>query len=139
MRRMEPQVNIPQVNTADGYVAILDTPEGKHTLGICNMTDKAAASMEATRDNIIDIRAMLWDAIRKQGRGIEISIEDVLKIEEVRHKGRYSVAGYEEEIEWTIRLLQSHLRRIAAWKDAPEEDRRIFTNLDEFLSQFEEM
>jgi hypothetical protein len=111
---MEPQVNTPQVSTADGYVAILDTPEGKHTLGICNMTDKAAASMEA-------------------------SIEDVLKIEEVRHKGRYSVAGYEEEIEWTIRLLQSHLQRIAAWKDAPEEDRRIFTNLDEFLSQFEEM
>lgn len=128
-----------QVNLSDGFVAILDTPEGKHTLGICNMADKAGASIEATHDNIIDLRAALWDAIRKQGRGTEINIEDVLKIEEVRHKGRYSVSGYVEEIEWTIRLLQTHLKRIAAWKDASETDREMYGKLDEFLSQFEEM
>ena len=128
-----------QVNLSDGYIAILDTPEGKHTIGVCNMTDKAGASIEATRGNIIDIRAMLWDAIRKQGRGFEINIEDVLKIEGVQHKGRYSVSGYAEEIEWTIRILQTHLKRIAAWKDASEYEREMYGKLDEFLSQFEEI
>jgi hypothetical protein len=57
-----------QVNLSDGYIALIDTPEGNHTIGVCNMADEAGASIEATRDNIIDIRAMLWDAIRKQGR-----------------------------------------------------------------------
>ena len=128
-----------QVNLSDGYIALIDTPEGKRTIGVCNMADEAGASIEATRDNIIDIRAMLWDAIRKQGRGFDISIDDVIQIEEVRHKGRYSVTGYEQEIEWTIRILEMHLRRITGWKDAPEVDRKIYGKLDEFLSQFEEM
>ena len=138
VRPMNEKTNT-QINIADGYVVINDTPEGKHTLGICNMTDKVGASIEATSDNIIDIRAMLWDAIRKQGRGFEINIEDVLKIEEVRHKGRYSVTGYKEEINWTIDLLQRHLTRIEGWEDTPAEGREIYGKLDEFLSQFEEM
>jgi len=128
-----------QVNTQDGYVAIQDFPEGKHTLGVCNMADKASASIELTRDNIIATREMLWDAIRKQGRGFDISIDDVLKIEEVQSKGRYSVTGYQEEIEWTIKLLQSHMRRVEGWKNTVEAERHLFGKLDEFLSQFEEM
>ena len=123
-----------QVNIKDGYVAMQDG-----TIGICNMMDRTGVGVEVTRDNIIDIRAMLWDVIRKQERGFDISIDDVLKIEEVRSKGRYSVSGYAEEIEWTIALLQHHLERIAGWQDAPEADREMYGKLDEFLSQFEEM
>jgi len=103
------------------------------------MADKAGASIELNRDEIVSVRGMLWDAIRKDGRGYDINIEDVLKIEEVRHKPRYSVTGYAEEIDWMIKLLQSHLQRIEGWKDAPETYRGEFGKLDEFLSQFEEM
>lgn len=128
-----------QVNTTDGYVAIRKTPEGNRTIGIYNMAEEAGAGIEATRDNIINIRAMLWDAIRKQERGFDISIDDVLRIEDVRHKRQYSIPGYVGEIEWTIGILQSHLRRIAAWKDASEAEREMYGKLGEFLSQFEEM
>jgi hypothetical protein len=128
-----------QVNTPDGYVVVAETTSGNQTLGVCNMADKAGASIELTRDKIVSVREVLWDAIRKNGRGYDINIEDVLNIEEVRHKPRYSVTGYAEEIEWTIRLLQTHLRRVALWKEEPEEDRGMLGKLDEFLSQFEEM
>ena len=128
-----------QVNLKDGYLALADIPEGKHTIGVCNMVDKAGASIEMDRDDIAAVREMLWDVIRKDGRGFGINIEDVLKIEEVQHKPRYSVSGYEEEIEWTIRLLQTHLRRVASWKNSPENVRGMFGKLGEFLSQFEEM
>ena len=129
-----------QVNTKDGYVAVAQTTSENQTLGVCNiMADNAGASIELNRDEIVSVRAMLWDVIKKDGRGYDINIEDVLKIEEVRHQPRYSVKGYAEEIEWMIGLLTSHQRRIKAWKDAPEKCRGEFGKLDEFLSQFEEM
>jgi len=128
-----------QVNTQDGYVAIQDFPEGKHTLGVCNMADKAGSAIELTRDNIIATQEMLWDAIRKQGRGSSISIDNVLKIEEVHHRAAYSVPEYQEVIEWNIHLLQSHMRRVEGWKNTVEAERHLFGKLDEFLSQFEEM
>lgn len=127
-----------QVNTTQGYLALKDFPKGKHTLGVCNMADHAKASIELNRDDITAIRAMLWDAIRADGRGFDINIEDVLKIEEVQHKPRYSVEGYKEEIKWTIDLLQRHLTRIESWRFGriPQCE---YGKLDEFLSQFEEM
>ena len=128
-----------QVNTPDGYIVIQDYPEGKYTFGVCNMADKAAASIEVSQDNIIAMREMLWDAIRKQGRGFSISIDDVLKIEEVQGMARYSVTDYAEEIEWAIKILQSHRGRIEGWKGADKDERHLFGKLDEFLSQFEEM
>jgi len=128
-----------QVNTTDGYVVLAKTTSGNQTLGVCNMADKAGASIELNRDNIVSVRELLWDAIRKDGRGYDINIEDVLKIEEVQHIPRYSVTGYAEEIDWMIGLLKSHRGRIEAWKDAPERYRNIYVKLDEFLSQFEEM
>ena len=128
-----------QVNTKDGYVVVAETTIGNQTLGVCNMADKAGASIELNRAEIVSVREMLWGAIRKDGRGYDINIEDVLKIEEVQHKPRYSVTGYAEEIDWMIRLLKSHQHGIEAWKDAPEIARGGFGKLDEFLSQFEEM
>ena len=128
-----------QVNTPDGYIVIQDYPEGKYTLGICNTADKAAASIEVSQDNILAMREMLWDAIRKQGRGFSISIDEVLKIEEVHHRAAYSVPEYQEVIEWNIHLLQSHMRRVEGWKNTVEAERHMFGKLDEFLSQFEEV
>jgi len=141
---METRWTVPhnQVITADGFVNVNSDEKEFHTLTVCNMTEQTEAGIEMSRDNIIGLRSLLWEAIRKQGRGFEINIEDVLKIEEVRHKGRYSVEGYKEEIEWTIDLLQRHLTRVESWQDmkavTPAEDREVFGKLDEFLSQFEE-
>ena len=128
-----------QVNTKDGYVAMAKTTSENQTLGVHNMNYNVGAGVELNRDEIVSVREMLWDAIKKDGRGFDINIEDVLKIEEVQHKPRYSVTGYAEEIEWMIGLLTSHQQRIKAWKDAPEKCRREFGKLNEFLSQFEEM
>lgn len=58
-----------QVNLKDGYLALVDIPEGKHTIGVCNMVDKAGASIELNQDDIAAVRAMLWDAIQKDERG----------------------------------------------------------------------
>jgi len=127
-----------QVNTEDGYVAVGVAGEA-HVVEVGNIAEQEEASVVLNREDIVTLRAMLWDAIRKQERGFDISIDDVLKIEEVRSKGRYSVSGYAEEIEWTIALLQRHLERIAGWQDAPDADRGMFGKLDEFLSEFEEM
>lgn len=132
--------NMNQVNTKDGYVAVAETTTENQTLEVCNiMADKVGATIELNRDEIVSVREMLWDAIRKDGRGYDINIEEVLKIEEVRHKPRYSVKGYAEEIEWMIGLLTAHQHRIKAWKNSPVKCRKEFGKLDEFLSQFEEM
>ncbi len=128
-----------QVNTTDGYVAMAETTSGKQTLGVCNTADNAGASIELNRDEIVSVRAMLWDAIRKDGRGYHINFEEVMKIEEVRRYPQYSVTGYAEEIDWMIMILTSHRHRIEAWKDAPKKYQEEFGKLDAFLSQFEEM
>lgn len=128
-----------QVNTKDGYVAMAKTTSENQTLGVHNTNYNLGAGVELNRDEIVSVREMLWDAIRKDGRGFDINIEDVLKIEEVQHKPRYSVTGYADEIDWMIELLKSHRGRIDAWRDAPDRCRGEFGKLDEFLSQFEEM
>ena len=124
-----------QVNTENGYVNIWKDLQ----LAVGNMEENTASAIEMSRDNVVELRRLLWGAIRKDGRGYLISAEDVVTIEEVQHKPRYSVSGYTEEIEWTIRLLESHLKRIEGWKEASEDERRVFGKLDAFLSQFEEM
>jgi hypothetical protein len=134
-------MNAKQINTENGFIAVNRDEKELRTLTVCNMTEQTESGTEMSRDNIIDLRATLWDAIRKQGRGFEINIEDVLKIEEVCHKGRYSVEGYKEEINWTIDLLQRHLTRVEHWQNCQTFDLdecSEYGKLDEFLSQFEE-
>ena len=132
-----------QVNTKDGYVAMAKTTSENQTLGVHNMNYNVGAGVELNRDEIVSVREMLWDAIKKDGRGFDITIEDVLKIEKVQHKPRYSVEGYKEEIEWTISLLQRHITRVEHWQNSrtfePDGCSAMYGKLDEFLSQFEEM
>lgn len=124
------------VNAKNGYLTIDTHNADEYTLR-SKRDDGVSVELDMDYDHITKLRAMMWDAIRKQGRGFEFSVDDVLKIEEVQHKGRYSVAGYEEELEWTINLLKKHLDRIAAWKETPAEHRDAYGKLDEFLSQLE--
>lgn len=72
-------------------------------------------------------------------RGREIKIEDVIRIEDTRTKPRYSVTGYEEELNWIKELIESHLRRIEAWRETATEHRHCFGKLDEYLKEFEEV
>lgn len=129
------------VNTKNGCLTIDIINADEYTLR-SKRDDGVSVELDMGYDEVAELRAMLWDAMRRQGRGFEISIDDVLKIEEVRHKGRYSVEGYKEEINWTIDLLQRHLTRIESWQDSlnltPAEDRGVYGKLDEFLSQLEE-
>lgn len=134
---------VKQINALNGWIKIDAKTDGNYIIE--SQTMSAEDDMKLTKqeiemryDDMIDLRAMLWDAMRKQGRGTEISIEKVLQIEEVRHKGRYSVTGYEEEINWTIEMLKRHLDRVAAWKGTPAKDRAAYGKLDEFLSEFVE-
>ena len=128
-----------QVNTENGYASMISEGNDLRTLMVGNMEENTASAIEMSRENVVELRRLLWGAIRRDGRGYNISAEDVVAIEEVQHKPRYSVSGYTEEIEWTIRLLESHLKRIEGWKEASEDERRVFGKLDAFLSQFEEM
>jgi len=125
------------VNVKNGYLTIDIVNSDEYTLR-SKRDDGVSVEMDMGYDRVAELRAMLWDAIRQQGRGFEFSVDDVLKIEEVKHKGRYSVEGYEEEINWTIDLLKRHLKRIEGWKETPAEDREVYGKLDEFLSQLEE-
>lgn len=125
-----------QVNVNNGYITLGRVNADEYTLKTNEVGDFDAVKLDY--DDMAELRAALWDAMRRQGRGFEISIDDVLKIEEVRHKGRYSVEGYEEEITWTIDLLRKHLRRIEGWKETPAADRGAYGKLDEFLLQLEE-
>ena len=127
------------VDAKNGYITIDAVGDTPHSYIIRSKRDDAVSvELDLQYEGMVDLRSMLWDAMRKQGRGTEISIEKVLQIEEVRHKGRYSVAGYEKEINWTIDLLKRHLERIEGWKDTPAEDRGAYGKLDEFLSEFVE-
>ena len=122
-----------QVNLKDGYLALEDIPEGKHTIGVCNMVNKAGASIELTQDNLVDVRKMLRNAIRMQVKAPDLHVNDA------RYKEPYSTSGFKEEIEWTIQILRGHLHVVASYADMPETDRDMFGKLGEFLSQFEEM
>lgn len=139
LNKQPEMIEMAQLNIDQGYIEIRRQGD-TYTLEM-RVVD-GFVSLKGDFDNITELRAMLWDAMRKQGRGFEISISDVLRIEEVRHKGRYSVEGYKEEINWTIDLLQRHLTRIESWQDSlnltPAEDRGVYGKLDEFLSQLEE-
>lgn len=130
-----------QVNIRHGYFRIDTTNADEYTLR-AERDDGASVDMYMRYEEVAKLRAMLWDAIRRQGRGFEFSVDDILRIEEVQHKGRYSVEGYKEEINWTIDLLQRHLTRIDSWQDSlnltPAEDRKVYGKLDEFLAQLEE-
>ena len=131
-----------QVNALNGWIKIDTTQDDTYTLQSQTMTpdndmELTEQEIELRYEDMQALRDLIWDAMRRQGRGFEISIDDVLKIEEVRHKGRYSVDGYMEEIEWTIDLLKKHLIRIEGWKDTPAEHRDAYGKLDEFLSQLE--
>lgn len=132
-----------QINALNGWIKIEATNSDTYMLQsqiMAPLDDMGMTEQEIEMryDDAIKLRAMIWDAIRKQGRAFEFSVDDVLKIEEVRHKGRYSVEGYKAEIEWTIDLLKTHLERIEGWKDTPAEHRDAYGKLDEFLSQLEE-
>ncbi len=130
------------VEARNGYVTIDVTGNAPpHGYIIRSKRDDAASvALDLTYDGMVELRAMLWGAMRRQGRGTEISIEELLRIEEVRHKGRYSVEGYKEEINWTIDLLQRHLTRIEHWQDDRNcgEAGDAYGKLDEFLSELEE-
>lgn len=132
-----------QVNALNGWIKIDAMQDDTYMLQSQTMSpdsdmELTEQEIELRYDDMRALRDLIWDAIRKQGRGFEISIDDVLKIEEVQHKGRYSVTGYKEEIEWTIDLLKRHLTRIEGWKEAPAKHRDAYGKLDEFLSQLEE-
>ena len=131
-----------QINALNGWIKIEKQQGDTYLIQSQTMIPNAdmeliEQEMELSYTNMEELRAMLWDSMRKVGRGFEISIDDVLKIEEVQHKGRYSVEGYKEEINWTIDLLKRHLKRIEGWKEAPAEHRDAYGKLDEFLSQLE--
>jgi len=72
-------------------------------------------------------------------RGRDITIEQVIRIEETRGKPRYSVTGYIKELAWVYELIGHHLQRVEAWKESTPEDRHCFGKLDEYLQEFEEM
>ena len=144
MDRANRWMEAKQINALNGWIKI--DAQDDDTFLMTSQTMTAEAGMELIEQEIelqykdmVELRAMIWDAMRRHGRGFEFSVDDVLKIEEVRHKGRYSVSGYEEEIEWTIDLLRKHLRRIEGWKETPAQDRGAYGKLDEFLSQLEEL
>jgi len=72
-------------------------------------------------------------------RGRDIKLEDVIRIEDTRTKPRYSVTGYEEELRWIKELIESHLRRVDAWKETAPEYRHNFGKLHLYLQEFEEV
>ena len=108
-----------QVNALNGWIKINKADDTyilqSQTMAPDHDMELTEQEIELRYEDMQALRDLIWTTIRQTGRGYEISIDDVLKIEEVQHKGRYSVAGYEEEIKWTIALLKRHLNRIDCW------------------------
>jgi hypothetical protein len=136
---------VKQVNALNGWIKI-DAAEGdtyimrSQTMAPDRDMELTEQEIEMRYEDMQALRDIIWDAIRKKGRGFAFSVDDIMKIEEVRHKGRYSVEGYKEEINWTIDLLQRHLTRIEHWQDDRNcgEAGDAYGKLDEFLSELEE-
>ena len=68
---------------------------------------------------------------------IEIDLNNVLHLEDVRLPEVSTVDGYIKELRWFQKLIDSHIDRCKYWKDN-EPNRPGLEKLNDFLSQFEE-